>query len=347
MSSPREFVPLAPLTTLGVGGDARYFRELYDEAELEPTLAWADARGMAVRILGGGSNVVVSDAGFEGLVLRLSMRGAIFSESGGDVELRARAGEPWDEIVAASVAKNLQGLECLSGIPGSLGATPIQNVGAYGQEVAESIVGVRAYDRELRVTRELSAAECRFGYRDSFFKSEAPDRFVVLEATFRLRPGGKPAVRYAELEKYFSNRALAAPSLAEVRSAVLALRRAKSMVWDPADENHRSCGSFFVNPLVSAEHAAEIQTLVREPGMPRYPQPDGRVKLAAGWLIERSGFEKGTRKGPVGLSTRHALAIVCHDGARASDVLAFARSIQDRVRDRFRVELVPEPVFWA
>jgi UDP-N-acetylmuramate dehydrogenase len=347
MQSFREFVPLAPLTTLGVGGSARYYSEITDEAALESALAWADERGVPVRILGGGSNVVIGDAGFDGLVLRLATRGVSFAPLGTDVELRARAGEAWDEIVAASVSRGLQGLECLSGIPGSLGATPIQNVGAYGQEVAESILRVRVLDRSTRRARELSAAECRFAYRDSFFKSEAPDQFVVLEATFRLRSGAGPAIRYAELERHLASGAGRPPSLAEVRQAVLTLRRAKSMVWDETDENRRSCGSFFVNPIVAAERAREIQELTKEPGMPRYPQPDGRVKLAAAWLIERAGFGKGTRKGAVGLSTRHALAIVCHDGARAEDVLDFARSIQAAVRERFRVELVPEPVVWA
>jgi UDP-N-acetylmuramate dehydrogenase len=344
MQGLREFVPLAPLTTLGVGGEARFFCEATDEALLRAALGWAKARGVPVRILGGGSNVVVGDDGFAGLVIRLATRGHSFTRTGDGVELRALAGEPWDGVVAAAVEAGFQGLECLSGIPGSLGATPIQNVGAYGQDVAETIVSVRAWDREKDELREFSAAACRFGYRDSFFKSEAPERFVVLEATFRLRPGGAPALRYAELERHFAERS--APGLAEVRAAVIALRRAKSMVWNEADENRRSCGSFFVNPVVDAERADAVLAAAAEPTMPRYPQPDGRVKLAAGWLIERAGFARGTRRGPVGLSSRHALAIVCHDGARAADVLDFARSIQSAVRERFGVELVPEPVFW-
>jgi UDP-N-acetylmuramate dehydrogenase len=345
MQTPREFVPLAPLTTIGVGGSARYFAEISAEAALEPALAWAEARGVAVRILGGGSNVVVADAGFDGLVVRLATRGLGFVASGADVELRASAGEPWDEVVAAAVARNCQGLECLSGIPGSLGATPIQNVGAYGQEVSETLVSVKVFDRERRVTRMLAASECRFGYRDSFFKSEAPERFVVLEACFRLRPFGKPALRYAELERHFAGQDTP-PDLAAVRSAVIALRRRKSMVLDASDENNRSCGSFFVNPVVSAAQAAEVSATSGASDMPRYPQADGRVKLAAGWLIERAGFAKGTRRGAVGLSTRHALAIVCHEGASARDVLEFAAAIQAAVRERFRVELVPEPVLW-
>jgi UDP-N-acetylmuramate dehydrogenase len=345
MLTLREFVPLAPLTTIGVGGSARYFADITDPAALEPALDWAAARGVPVRILGGGSNVVVADAGFEGLVVRLATRGLEFSSAGTDIELSASAGEPWDEVVAAAVARNCQGLECLSGIPGSLGATPIQNVGAYGQEVSETLVAVDVFDRERRVTRSLAASECRFGYRDSLFKSEAPERFVVLGARFRLRPSGAPALRYAELQRHFADRE-APPDLAEVRRAVVALRRRKSMVLDPSDENNRSCGSFFVNPVVSAAHAHELAAAAGASDMPRYPQADGRVKLAAGWLIERAGFAKGTRRGAVGLSTRHALAIVCHAGATARDVFEFAAAIQAGVRERFRVELVPEPVHW-
>ncbi|HEY3495455.1 MAG TPA: UDP-N-acetylmuramate dehydrogenase [Polyangiaceae bacterium] len=345
MHALREFVSLAPLTTLGVGGSARYFVEIADEPALESALGWAETRALPVRILGGGSNVVIGDGDFEGLVLRLATRGIEFSSAGSDVLLRARAGESWDNVVERAVALGHQGLECLSGIPGSLGATPIQNVGAYGQEVAETLVGVRAFDRKTRAPRELSARECRFAYRDSLFKSEEPERFVLLEATFRLKPGGRPALRYAELERHFAGSA--APSVAEVRNGVIALRRAKSMVWDPSDENGRSCGSFFTNPIVSPERAGAVQAAAGVTDMPRYPQSDGRVKLAAGWLIERAGFAKGTRHGAVGLSTRHALSIVCHDGARAADVLDFARSIQARVRERFQVELLPEPVFWT
>lgn len=344
MHALREQVPLAPLTTLRVGGAARYFVEIEDPTALEGALGWAESRGLPVRILGGGSNVVVGDGDFEGLVIRLASRGTSFELAASGVLLRAQAGESWDHVVESSVARGYQGLECLSGIPGSLGATPIQNVGAYGQEVAETLVAVRAFDRKTRALRELSARDCRFAYRDSLFKSEEPERFVIVEATFRLTPGGAPALRYAELERHFAGRE--APTLADVRAGVIALRRAKSMVWDPSDENGRSCGSFFTNPIVTSERAAEVQAAAAAPDMPRYPQSDGRVKLAAGWLIERAGFSKGTRRGPVGVSTRHALSIVCHEGARATDVLDFARAIQAGVRDRFRVELAPEPVYW-
>lgn len=345
---PAEFVPLAPLTTMGVGGSARFFRDVSDESELVAGLAWAKSRGVPVRPLGGGSNVVVGDAGFDGLVLRLANRGVTFDSADGSfVDVTACAGEPWDELVAECVRRGLQGFECLSGIPGRAGATPIQNVGAYGQDVAETITGVRVLDRVTFAARELTPAECRFAYRDSALKSEMPERYVVTAVRYRLRHGGAAALRYAELTRYFENNADLEPTLAAVREAVLRLRRQKSMVLDASDENGRSCGSFFTNPIVTAEAAADVARRAGDLAMPRFPESSGRVKLAAAWLIERAGFPKGTRRGSVGLSTRHALSIVSHPGARASDVLEFAASIRAGVRERFGIELTAEPVIWA
>jgi UDP-N-acetylmuramate dehydrogenase len=345
---PDEFVPLAPLTTMGVGGTARFFRDVRDENELAAGLAWARQRGVPSRPLGGGSNVVVADGGFDGLVLRLASRGVAFEPADGSlVTVTASAGEPWDELVAECVRRELQGFECLSGIPGQAGATPIQNVGAYGQDVAETILGVRVLDRVTLATRELAPADCRFAYRDSALKSEMPERYVVTAVRFRLRRGGTPALRYAELTRHFEAEGTKKPTLAAVREAVLRLRRAKSMVLDPSDENGRSCGSFFTNPIVTAEAAAEVVRRAGEAAVPRFAESDGRVKLAAAWLIENAGFPKGTRRGAVGLSTRHALAIVSHPGARASDVLAFAASIQAAVRERFGISLTPEPALWG
>ncbi len=347
--APRDRVPLAPLTTLGVGGEARYLVEGTDDDTIARALGWAAQRGVPCRILGGGSNVVVPDEGFDGLVLCVRARGATWTTDGSNVVLEASAGEPWDELVAESVRRNCQGLECLSGIPGLVGATPIQNVGAYGQEVSETIRSVRVLERDSLAVSSLPAERLGFAYRDSFFKSSEPERYVVLGVTFRLRLGAAPAVRYAELERRLAELAPAAKShsLAEVRNTVLELRAKKSMVLDPTDENGRSCGSFFVNPVVSAEQANAVEQSLATPGMPRYPQPDGRVKLAAGWLIERAGFTKGTRRGPVGLSTKHALAIVCHEGATATQVAAFADEIRASVQARFGVELTPEPVFFG
>jgi UDP-N-acetylmuramate dehydrogenase len=346
MLPPRPHVRLAPLTTLGVGGDASFVVDGSDEATLVEAFRWARARGVPARVLGGGSNVVVGDGGFDGLVVRMLTRGKTFTLEDNTLLLEAAAGEPWDDVVAETVLRGAQGLECLSGIPGLVGATPIQNVGAYGQEVAETIERVRVLDRETLEISVQNSAFCRFAYRDSFFKSGSPERYVVLSVAFRLRSHGAPAVRYAELAQKLAN-AGESLTLGRVRDAVLALRRAKSMVLAAGDENGASCGSFFVNPSVTSERADAVEALFGDMKMPRYPQTDGRVKLAAGWLIERAGFQKGTRRGTVGLSTKHALAIVAHAGATAGDVLALAREIQGAVRARFAVELTPEPVFWG
>ncbi len=343
----REHAALAERTTLAVGGSARYLIEAETEADVIEALAFARTRSLPLRVLGGGSNLVVADAGFPGVVLAVALRGVAFSSASGDAELRVAAGEPWDGVVARAVARGLSGLEGLSGIPGRAGATPIQNVGAYGQEVAETIVSVRAVDRETAEAVELSAAECRFAYRDSFFKSQAPERYVVTEVRFALSERPPAPVRYPDLERELARRGLATPALAELRDCVLAVRREKSMLEDATDPNGRSCGSFFLNPIVSAEVAARVCEAAAEQRVPTYPQADGRVKLAAGWLIEQSGFAKGLRQGNVGLSTKHALAIVAHAGASASEVLALCRRIQAGVKARFGVELTPEPNFWS
>lgn len=345
--APRANVPLASCCTLEVGGPAEYFVEAADEATVVAALVWARARGASFRVLGGGSNLVVADHGVDGLVVRLTMRGVAVREADGVAELTAAAGEPWDDLVRLTVERGWAGLECLSGIPGLVGATPIQNVGAYGQEVSETLVSLRALDTRSGRIVTLARRDCGFTYRDSIFKTVEPARYVVLAVTYRLAAGGGPTVRYAELEQHLRGRSIARPSLGEVRESVLAIRRSKSMVIDRGDENRRSCGSFFTNPIVAADHAARVEQLTGEATMPRWPQPDGRVKLAGAWLIERAGFRRGQRDGAVGLSTRHALAIVAHDGARAADVVAFARRIQAAVEARFGVRLTPEPVFWG
>jgi UDP-N-acetylmuramate dehydrogenase len=342
-----EQVPLAPRTTLGVGGCARYWVEARSEDDVHSALAWAHQRGVPVRVLGGGSNLVVADAGFDGLVLAMSLRGVRFSTPRGDAILSAAAGEPWDGVVAVAVERGLAGLEGLSGIPGSTGATPIQNVGAYGQEVAETVASVRAIDRTTLERRELSNQECRFAYRDSFFKAEAPERYVVTEVRFALSARGPAPVRYPDLQRELQRRELDSPNLAELRACVLAVRAEKSMLLDAADPNGRSCGSFFLNPIVSTADAERVKGLSPGVSVPTYPQPDGRVKLAAGWLIEQSGFAKGLRDGNVGLSTKHALAIVAHAGATATEVQRLARRITAGVEQRFGVRLTPEPNFWS
>jgi UDP-N-acetylmuramate dehydrogenase len=346
--APREHVPLAPLTSLGVGGPARFFVEARDEGAVLDALDWARRRGVAWSVLGGGSNLVVADAGVDGLVVRIALRGVSTREGSGAVEVTAAAGEPWDDLVRVTVERGWAGLECLSGIPGLVGATPIQNVGAYGQDVSDTVTAVRAFDtRDGRIV-SLPRSECGFDYRNSAFRSREPGRYVILSVTYRLAPGGPPTVKYADVEKDLAGRGIASPSLSQVRESVLAIRRSKSMVLDdPADENRRSCGSFFVNPIVTAEHARAVEALALDPAMPRWPQADGRVKFSAAWLIERAGFKRGHAEGPVGLSTRHTLAVVAHEGARAGDVVAFARRLGRAVEERFGIRLTPEPVFWG
>jgi UDP-N-acetylmuramate dehydrogenase len=340
-------VPLAPHTTLGVGGPARYFVEAEDEAAVLAALDWARPRALPVYVLGGGSNVVVADGGLPGLVLKLALRGRSAAPARGSVEWTVAAGEPWDDVVRDAVDRGWAGLECLSGIPGLVGATPIQNVGAYGQEVSDTIVRVRALDTRTGRTVALAGADCAFGYRDSRFRSAEPGRYVVLAVTYRLRPDDSPTLIYADLRRAVEARGIARPALADVRDAVLAVRRAKSMVLDPADPNTRSCGSFFLNPILTAEEARQAALRVGDDAMPRWPQPDGRVKLSAAWLIEHAGFARATRAGRVGLSTRHALAVVAYDGARSGDVVAFARLLRDRVLDHSGVRLHPEPILWG
>ncbi|MGH7312980.1 MAG: UDP-N-acetylmuramate dehydrogenase, partial [Candidatus Rokuibacteriota bacterium] len=297
-------MPLAPYCTLGVGGPARYFVEARDETMVQAALAWARRRGLAVRVIGGGSNLLVADEGVEALVIRIASRGVVARRRGLHVVVTAAAGEPWDALVGRAVERGWAGLECLSGIPGSVGATPIQNVGAYGQEVSETVIHVRALDTRDGRVLTMGNHDCRFTYRDSIFKSGEPERWVVLAVQYRLRPGGAPTIRYAELERHLGAHGSGTPSLTDVRASVLAIRRSKSMVIEAGDENQRSCGSFFTNPLVTVAEAAKVQAVAGDPTMPQWPQPDGRVKLAAGWLIERAGFARGLRDGPVGLSTR-------------------------------------------
>jgi UDP-N-acetylmuramate dehydrogenase len=316
-------VELAPLTTLRLGGPARSFVEARTEAEL------VAAAPDAALVLAGGSNVVVADSGVPGTVVRVLTRGV---ERDG-TRLSVAAGEDWDTLVAACVADGLQGFECLSGIPGSVGATPIQNVGAYGQEVAETVESVRVFDRETGGVQEMSAADCGFVYRGSVFKYH--DRRVVLAVTFVLREAALSGpLRYAELARALDVPVGGSARLADVRSAVLALRRRKGMVIDPADPDSVSAGSFFTNPVLDA--APE--------GAPTWPEPDGRVKTSAAWLIEQSGFHRGYGNGRVGISTKHTLALINRGEATTAELMALAHEIAAGVQERFGIALHPEPV---
>lgn len=351
MSVERD-VPLAPLTTFRLGGPATGFTTARSEAEVIGALGWALERGVPAVLLGGGSNLVVSDAGYDGLVIRIASRGVEAARDGVQVRWTVQAGEPWDELVAASVEQGLAGLECLSGIPGLTGATPIQNVGAYGREVAEVIESVRVVDRADLTVREIAGGACGFGYRTSLWKRE-PERWAVLAVRFALTVGGAAKIAYAELARALPAGTGAAHDLAAVRATVLALRRQKSMVIDPGDENRRSAGSFFLNPIVAAEEADRVAGYAVAQGLcaraeevPRYPAVGG-VKLAAGWLIERAGLHKGmrSRTGSFGLSSRHALSIVHHGGGTSAELVTFARTIRARVHDTFGIHLHPEPLF--
>jgi UDP-N-acetylmuramate dehydrogenase len=348
MPTIQRDVPLAPRTTLELGGPARELVRVTDDNELRAALEWAREHERPVVVLGGGSNVVVADEGVDALVIELAQRGIRVATSADRVSITAAAGEPWDPLVASTVAHGWAGLECLSGIPGSVGATPIQNVGAYGQDVAETITRVRVLDRETGDPVTLEAEACAFTYRDSAFKRD-PTRWIVLDVEFELRTDARPTIRYPELVRQLADRST--PSVVDVRETVLGLRRAKSMVIDPTDDNRRSVGSFFTNPIVAATEADHLVELAVERGLvesaadvPRFAAPGGRAKLAAAWLIERAGFVRGERRGSVGISSRHALALVHHGGGTTRELLALAREIADRVQERFGVALQPEPM---
>lgn len=306
-------------------------------------VASADAAGEACVLLGGGSNVLIADGGLAALVVAVQTRGVHIMPQGERALVTAAAGEVWDALVERCTQEGLAGIECLSGIPGLVGATPIQNVGAYGQEVSDTIVSVRAFDRHERRVVELPAEACAFGYRDSAFKSRWPGRFVVLSVTFALRCGLPSPPRYAELSKALDGEP--APTSARLREVIIALRRKKSMVLDPADPDSRSAGSFFTNALLDAPSLAALRARLGDAGEPPvFEAGPAHWKVAAAWLIERAGFSRGHRMGRAGLSSKHALAIVNRDGASAAELIALAQQIQRGVLDRFGVWLEPEPV---
>ncbi len=344
--------PLSGRTTLGLGGAARHFVEIASDEDLADALAWARDRRLRVGVLGGGSNLVVPDEGFDGLVIAIASRGIVETRDGDRTRLAVRAGEIWDDLVARCVDADLAGVECLSGIPGLVGATPIQNVGAYGQEVSSTIVEVRAFDRTKERFVTMRPDACAFAYRDSGFK-RAPDAFVVTDVVFSLVRGGRPTIAYAELQKKLGERASVA-TLREVRDTVIALRRGKAMVVDAGDPNTRSAGSFFTNPIVSDATRDDViaRAIARGAALsaaevPTFPQSKGVTKLAAGWLIERAGIAKGLRRGAVGISDKHALALVHHGGGTTRELLALADEVTNRVREVWGVQLEREPVVFG
>ncbi|WP_244931407.1 UDP-N-acetylmuramate dehydrogenase [Nocardioides sp. W7] len=332
---------LADHTTLRVGGGAGSYVRATTEDELTGAVTAAEMAGEPVLVLGGGSNLLVADEGFPGTVVEVATSGLTLDVEDdeatcGGVLATVAAGETWDDLVALAAERGWVGVEALSGIPGSVGATPIQNVGAYGQEVAQTIASVRVWDRRLRGVRTFAHADCGFGYRHSRFKA-GPDRHVVLAVTFQFRQGSLGApVAYAELARALGVEPGARAPLADVRDAVLGLRRGKGMVLDEADHDTWSAGSFFTNPVVAPADVPD--------GAPAWPQPDGGVKTSAAWLIEHAGFAKGYGAGPARLSTKHTLALTNRGSARADDLLALAREVRDGVEERFGIRLVNEPV---
>ena len=341
-----EYVPLGPRTTLGVGGPSRWYAEAHSEEELQNAVAWAAECRLPLFILGGGSNLVISDNGWAGLTLRIAIPGVErYSENGREV-FRSGAGENWDTLVKRTVDANCAGVECLSGIPGSVGGTPVQNVGAYGQDVSETLIRVRALELETGTFHDFSNAECGFAYRTSRFNTTDRNKFVITSATLSLTPNGEPKIEYADLKKHFAGRA-AKPTLHETRDAVRSIRHSKAMMIVEGDEDCRSAGSFFKNPVVELKTYDRIAAQVETKGLvpPRYPASEGRVKMAAAWLVEQSGLSKGFVLGRAAISRRHALAIVNRGGATAAEVIALKDRIQQQVRDSFGIELQPEPVF--
>lgn len=356
----QENVPLAPLTTLQVGGAARYFAEARRDDEVREAVDFAKTRGLPLFVLGGGSNLVVADAGWPGVVLKIAIGGIASPKpqnaTGNAVLFTVGAGVNWDDFVAFAVSQNCAGIECLSGIPGSVGGTPVQNVGAYGQEVAETIESVRAFDmktdtKEARIVT-LPKPACAFRYRSSIFNrgegSEGGGErggYIILQVNYRLRRGGAPSVKYADLQKHFAE-SKTPPSLAAVRDAVRQIRRSKGMLIVPGDEDARSAGSFFKNPVLSEEQFGDLAARAQSKGLeiPHYPALDAQHKVSAAWLVEHSGFVKGFRFGRAAISSKHALALINPGEAQASDIVELKDAIQRGVEGTWGIRLEPEPV---
>ena len=341
-----ENQPLAPFTTLEIGGPARWFAEARSEDDIAEACEWARGRDVPLFVLGGGSNVLISDDGFPGLVLHIGLMGTSWD---GDV-LRAAAGVPWEHCVQQTIERDCAGMECLAGIPGTVGGTPVQNVGAYGQEVSSVIERVRVFDIGTQKFIAFSAAECGFSYRRSRFNTRDRGRFIVTRVDYRLSVDGKPTVRYPDLARALME--TEQPSLAEVAAAVRRIRQNKGMLLVQGDPNCRSAGSFFKNPVVAKEQIPAIAegctglSWTKDP--PQFPAEPGMVKLSAAWLIEEAGFYRGYRLGRAGISRRHTLALVNYGdadegGASATEILSLAQKIADAVEAKFGVRLEMEP----
>jgi UDP-N-acetylmuramate dehydrogenase len=345
----QENVPLAPYTTLDIGGPARFFCEAKTEGEVGEAAKLARERGVPLFVLGGGSNLLVSDAGFDGLVMRVGVVGSKReSREGESVLLEAGAGGNWDEFVRYTVDHGYAGVECLAGIPGDVGGTPVQNVGAYGQEVAETILQVRAYDLGTGRFVDLDHEACRFGYRRSLFNTDGRGRHIVTAVTYKLRPGGEPALRYADVKRHFATQIERGekPTLRQVYDGVRSIREQKGMLAGQGGADGRSAGSFFKNPIVPVSMVPQIalQAGCRAEDVPRYPAGEGKIKLAAAWLVEQSGFHKGFAMGRAAISSRHTLALINLGNATAAELIALRDRVRDGVQTKFGVDLEQEPV---
>lgn len=341
-----ENKPLAPFTTFGIGGPARWFAQAASEDDIAEAVAWARAHSVPLFVLGGGSNLLVSDAGFSGLVLHIALHGITLVHQADAALYRVAAGEDWDTFVSRTVHDNCAGIECLAGIPGTVGGTPVQNVGAYGQEVASTIDHVRAFDTVTESFVEFAAIDCDFAYRRSRFNSTDRGRYIVTRVDYRLSPGGVPTLRYIDLQRAFPPGSAAC--LAEVVETVRRIRQSKGMLLVEGDPDCHSAGSFFKNPIVTEEQVKHITaSAAKEP--PRFPAGSGpagagRVKVPAAWLIEQAGYVKGFSRGRAAISTRHTLALTNRGQATAAEVLALADEIACAVESRFGLRLDREPV---
>jgi UDP-N-acetylmuramate dehydrogenase len=339
----RENEPLAPLTTFEVGGPARYFVRIESEEDAASALAFAGERGGETLVLGGGSNVLISDEGFPGLVVLNRITGLTVEEAGDSVLVTVGGGENWQEFVDLCVAKGWQGVECLAGIPGTVGASPIQNIGAYGQEVSQVITQVRCLETATGKAAVFDSQACAFRYRESIFNTSQAGRFLVTSVTFRLVPGGAPVVKYRELEERLSG--ISSPTVADVRDAVIDVRAGKGVLIRTGYESFRSAGSFFKNPVVTRARFERIEGLLAGQGEARnwaWPLPDGDVKVSAACLIQSAGFHRGFERGKVGISPHHTLIVINRGGAIAREIVDFAAEVRRRVLDRFGVLLMPE-----
>ncbi len=343
-----ENIPLAPLTTIKIGGPARYFVDAQSVGDVQEAVLFAQSHDLPQFVLGGGSNLVIADAGWPGLVLKIAISGidrqSALNEDG-KVVFEVGAGESWDKFVSRAVMARCAGVECLSGIPGSVGGTPVQNVGAYGQEVSETIASVQVLDLKDGQVRELCNEACGFAYRASIFNTSERGRFIILRVTYALTPEGEPYIGYAELKRHFEGRETL-PDLAETREAVRHIRARKGMLIVPGDPDCQSAGSFFKNPILSEAQHEDLRRRAAARGfdVPSYPALETRKKVSAAWLVERSGFARGFGSERVGISSKHALAIVNRGGATAADVLTLKEQIQQRVQEIWGIRLEPEPI---